>query len=112
MRMLSNDYCWSLNSGEMLDPVLPLVKSKAIGGTMILWKVKLDPFITVIPVTSTAFLPVLLNPPGSAPSVHVAIYLPTLGQERQFLDELSKLSITMDDISPLAMEILNSSSRN
>ena len=32
-------------------------------------------------------------------SIHVAIYLPTAAQDTQFLNELSNLSATLDDIS-------------
>ena len=57
-----------------------------------------DPFITVWPVTSPSFLPILFQPPGSVLSIHVAIYLPTAGQDAQFLNELSNLSSTLDEI--------------
>ena len=48
---------------------------------------------------STAFLPILFQPPGCALTIHIAVYLPTLGQESQFLDELAKLSLVMDELS-------------
>jgi hypothetical protein len=64
-----------------------------------MWKCQYDPYITLHQVQSTAFLPVLFHPPGSALSVHIAVYLPTLGKESEFLDELSKLSIVIDEIS-------------
>ena len=99
MKILSNEYLSSLNSADKHDPELPLIKSKAHGGTMVLWKQKFDPFITVFPVSTTAFLPIIFHPPGLTPSIHFAVYLPTLGQERQFLEELSKLSITIDQMS-------------
>ena len=85
---LGSDYNHSLNSEDLYDPELPLYKSKAKGGTMVLWQKWLDPYIKVIAVTSTAFLPVVLSLPGSMPSVHVALYLPTHGQDPQFVSEL------------------------
>ena len=98
MRPLSGEYLACLNSADKYDPELPLFKSKAHGGTMALWKREHDPHITVFPVSSPAFLPIVFHPPGSPISIHIAVYLPTLGQESQFLDELSKLSITMDEL--------------
>ena len=97
-RPLSSTYLYSLNSADKYDPELPLVRSKAYGGTMVLWKIQHDPFITVHPVSSTAFLPVLFHPPGSTMSIHIAVYLPTLGKEVEFVEELSKLSVTIDDL--------------
>ena len=84
---------------DKYDPELPFLQSRAHGGTLVLWKSQYDPHITLHPVHSTAFLPVLFHPPGSALSVHIAIYLPTLGKESQFLEELSKLSAVIEDIN-------------
>ena len=39
------------------------------------------------------------QPPGCALTIHIDVYLPTLGQESQFLDELAKLSLVMDELS-------------
>ena len=99
MRTLASEYFSSLNSADLFDPELPLLKSKANGGTMVLWRHKHDPFITVIPVPSTAFLPVIFHPPELVPSIHIAVYLPTMGKEMLFIDELSKLSIAIEDMS-------------
>ena len=99
LRPLSNDYSATLNSEDLYDPELPLTKSKAHGGTLILWRRKHDPFISVWPVTSSSFLPIIFHPPGSVLSVHIAIYLPTAGQDIKFIEELSKLSATLDEIS-------------
>ena len=96
---LSGTYNFALNSKDKLDPDIPLVKAKAQGGTMILWKVELDPYVAVHPVPSTAFLPVIFNPPGALKSIHIAVYLPTLGHENEFVDELSKLTHLVRDLS-------------
>ena len=78
---------------DLYDPELPLVKSKAYGGTMVLWKLCHDPFITVHHLTSSSFLPVIFSPPGSPVSVHVSIYLPTHGQDSRFMEDLSSLIV-------------------
>ena len=98
MKHFRGSYSASLNSADKYDPELPLLQSRAHGGTLVMWKCQYDPHITLHPVQSTAFLPVLFHPPGSALSVHIAVYLPTLGQENEFLDELTKLSIVIDEI--------------
>lgn len=98
MQYLRGDYCFSLNSEDKHDQELPLVTSKAHGGTMILWKQKFDPFIDVHPVSTTSFLPIIFNPPNNPASAHICIYLPTAGKEAQFMDELSSLSSVIDDI--------------
>ena len=98
MKYLSGDYCFSLNSADKFDPDLPLTKSRTHGGTMILWKIQLDPFVTVYPATSSSFLPILFHPPGSPLSIHICVYLPTLGQESQFVEEIAKLTITIEEL--------------
>ena len=98
MKYLSGDYCFSLNSEDNYDPDLPLTKSRAHGGTMILWKNHLDSFVTIYPPTSSSFLPILFHPPGCPLSVHICIYLPTLGQESQFVEEIAKLTITLEEL--------------
>ena len=66
---------------------------------MVCWKTCLDPYITPHPVSSPAFLPILFHPPGSPLSIHISVYLPTLGQEHQFMEELSKLSNIMEELA-------------
>ena len=65
---------------------------------MILWKSSLDQFITVHPVPTTSFLPIIFNHPGSPISVHIALYLPTSGQESEFVEQITLLSMTIDDL--------------
>ena len=98
MKYLHGEYKYSLNSEDVHNPDLPLSSSKAKGGTMILWKASLDPFITVHPVSSTAFLPITFNPPNASPSIHVSIYLPTHGQDSRFVQDLSSLIVCLDDL--------------
>ena len=74
---LKDIYKFSSNSADKLDPNLPLVKSKAYGGTMVLWKSSLDAFISVHQVSSSSFLPIFFHPPGTCLTIHFAVYLPT-----------------------------------
>ena len=99
MKYLRGEYCFSLNSADKYDPELPLIKSRAHGGTMILWKLHLDSFITVYPVTSSSFLPIIFQPPGSPLSIHICVYLPTLGQESQFVEEIANLTIVVEELA-------------
>ena len=106
---LQGEYNYSLNSRDKLDPELPLVKPKAIGGCMILWKLCFDPYITVHPVPSSSILPIVFNPPGTRVSVHISIYLPTHGQDEEFIEELANLAVCLDellDIHPDALVFL------
>ena len=98
IRPISHSYRVALNSVDEYDPYLPLIKSKAFGGTMVLWKTEFDPFITIHPVSSSAFLPVIFHPPNTPPTVHIAVYLPTSGKESMFMEEISKLEIVIDDL--------------
>ena len=100
-QILGQDYCCSLNSDDVYDLELPLYKSKAKGGTMILWQKWLDPFIKTIPVTTSAFLPIVLTLPASPPTVHVAIYLPTHGQDTEFVSELASLRNCLDNLNTI-----------
>ena len=92
------DYCHSLNSDDIFDTELPFIKKRSFGGTMILWKSSLDQFVTVLPKVSASFLAILFHPPGSPPSIHVSLYLPTSGKETQFIEEISKLRIYLEDL--------------
>ena len=98
VQYISHEYCYSLNSEDSTDPELPLYKSKAKGGTMLLWRKWLDPHIKVISVQSSAFLPIVLTLPDSIPSIHVSIYLPTHEQDTEFVSELAKLTNCLDNL--------------
>ena len=99
MEPLSGDYKACLNSSDRYDPELALFKSKAHGGTLILWKASLDPFITVCALTTTSFLPIVFHPPGLLPTIHIAVYLPTAGQDSLFIDELAKLNTAIEELT-------------
>ena len=99
MAPLRGDYSWELNSEDKYAEDLPMRKSKAKGGTLVLWKKKLDKYITVHPVNSPSFLPIIYSPPCYPVSAHIGLYLPTSGKESEFFDSLAELSNTIDDIT-------------
>ena len=101
---LKGEYCYYLNSADKLDGDLPLTKTKAWGGTMALWKLCYNPFVTIHPPPSTSILPLLFNPPQCSLSIHVAIYLPTSGKESQFIAEVANLSTLMYELATLYPE--------
>ena len=96
--LFHGEYCHELNSDDKHDPELPFIKNRSSGGTMILWKIALDKFVTVLPTETSSFLAVLFHPPGSPPSVQISLYLPTSGLESDFIEEISKLRMFLDDL--------------
>ena len=97
-QFFKHDYCFALNSDDLYETDLPLNTSKAKGGSMILWRRSLDPYVKIVNVTTSAFLPLLLTIPGYYPSVHVALYLPTHGQDTEFVSELANLRNCLDSL--------------
>ena len=91
-------YCHHLNSEDTFYPELALDKRHAHGGTLALWHFSLDPFITILPTTSSAVLPLLLSIPGISPSIHVGIYLPTSGRDEYFVVALSSLIAVLESV--------------
>ena len=99
MKYLKHDYCVSLNSEDLHSPDIPLVSSRAKGGTLILWRKYLDPFINIHITDTSSFLPIILELPNCTVSIHIALYLPTAGKDSEYIAELSKLRTTIDDLS-------------
>ena len=97
-RTLEVQYSYHLNSEDLLQPDLPLEQSKAKGGTLAVWKLSIDPFITVIPTSSPSVLAIAMTIPGHPIACHIGIYLPTSGQENEFLSALSCLDSCLSDI--------------
>ena len=64
---------------------------------MVLWDRDIDSHVTILPTTSSAVLPVLLDSPGFNQSIHIGIYLPTSGCEQEWSIALSTLSMVVDD---------------
>ena len=98
MTHLSDKYCCFLNCEDLYDLDAPLTKNKTYGGTMVLWKHCLDPFISIHHVSTPSILPVIFSPPTAATSVHIAIYLPTSGKENQFIEELLNLKVAIEEL--------------
>ena len=98
LQYVEGEYCWHLNSDDLSDPELPTVKSRAHGGTLMLWLKELDPYIEVINTKNTAFLPIILNMPGLRVSIHVSIYLPTHGKDSEFVADLADLRNCLDEL--------------
>ena len=88
-------FSFNLNSEDVLCPDLPLDSRKAVGGTMVMWRSKLDPYIKVLPTTSPSSLPILLSIPGLCQTAHIAVYLPTSGKEADFVTALAALDVTL-----------------
>ena len=65
---------------------------------MALWRTELDPFIKVLPTTSSAVLPLLLSLPGLCPAAHITVYLPTSGREAEFVSALGVLESCIEKI--------------
>ena len=91
-------YNFYLNSEDKFDNESPFYKNRTFGGTMALWKHGLDPHITIHPPSTTSFLPVIFSPPGSPVTVHIGVYLPTSGQENQFVEQLLELRDTAEGL--------------
>ena len=92
MELLKGDYCFTLNSDDMLDPELPLTQKRANGGTMALWKRNLDQYVTVFPSPSSSILPIVFAPPNQLPALLLTIYLPTAGRDAEFVEEITNLN--------------------
>ena len=98
MDYFRGQYTCSLNSEDLFDMELPLTNSKPKGGTMALWKLSLDPYITVHKAVSSSFLPIVLCFPNTVPTIHIALYLPTGGKDAEFIEELANLTVALDEL--------------
>ena len=63
---------------------------------MALWKSSLNPFVTILPHTSPAVLPMILDIPGLQWSIHIGIYLPTRGLEHEWVIALAALTLVLE----------------
>ena len=98
MYYFQDHYRFYLNSEDLHDHDLPMLRNKAKGGTMVMWRSHLDPFTTVPKPSSPAFLPIILKLPNLPTTIHVALYLPTAGKETEYLTELAKLKTNIIDL--------------
>ena len=60
-KVFTGKFNYFLNSEDNYDLDLPLVKLKAKGGTMALWDCKLDQYVTVLPTSTPAVLPLFVK---------------------------------------------------
>ena len=98
MEYFDGEYSASLNSEDLYDQDLPFIYNRAKGGTMVLWKSYLDPYLFVHTSESTAFLPVIIDIPNITTSIHIGLYLHTAVKEAEYLTELSKLTVALDEL--------------
>ena len=101
MAYIGDHYCAELNSDDKDDLDLPLFNNRSNGGTLVIWKKSLDKYVSVHPVTSSSFLPIIYSPPGSPVSVHIGLYLPTSGKDSEFIAEISKLQLLVEELNEL-----------
>ena len=101
MAIIGDDYWAKLNSDDRHDEELSLFQNKSHGGTMVIWKRKNYKYVTIHHIFSLSFLPIIFSPPGSPVSVHFCLFLPTSGQEAQFIDQLSQLSLVIEEIQAI-----------
>ena len=92
-------YCSYLNTDDLYDPELAMIKSRIVGGTLAMWAKHLDPYVTVHPTTTSAFTAIVLQIPGYQVSIHIVCYLPTAGREQDFVSELTNLRICLEDLT-------------
>jgi hypothetical protein len=57
--------------------------------------------IQVFPVKSTAFLPVIFSPPKHPVTIHIAVY-----KENEFVEEVAKLNVHIDNLRNLHPDAL------
>ena len=96
---LKAKYCYFLNSDDLHDPELPMVRSRLIGGTLVLWAHSLDPYVTIHPPTTSAITALILCIPGYQVTVHIAIYLPTSGRDTDFVSEITNLRVCITELA-------------
>ena len=65
---------------------------------MAMWKASMDEYITIYPVLTTSFIPIVYSPPGSPVTVHIVLYLPTSGQESDFVEQVVLLTNTIIEL--------------
>ena len=92
-------YKYFLNSEDRHDKLLSLVRCRAHGGTLVLWKKELDPYVTILDPVSSRILVLVLDQPGYQISVHITIYLTTSGNDPKFVQDLALLQETINNTS-------------
>ena len=101
MKHIQAEYSYFLNSEDLYDPEIAMVKNRTAGGTLLLWRKCLDPYVTIHLVLTTAFTPLVLKIPGVQISIHIVIYLPTHGKDAGFVSELADLRLCIEELTEL-----------
>ena len=99
MNLFKGEYSAALSSDDVYDHELPLIKNRAKGGTMVLWKKHLDQYVSALTSTSSSFLPIIFSFPDSQVTILITLYLPTAGKDIEFVEEIAKLDCLIDDLS-------------
>ena len=94
----ASQYSFFLNSEDRHDSLLSMVKSRAHGGTLAMWKKHLDPYISVLDPDSSHVLALSYEKPGLQTSIHITVYLSTAGKDNDFMKDLANLQATIDNI--------------
>ena len=95
--LFKGEYCSALSSEDIFDQELPYLR-RAKGGTMAMWKKHLDQYVSPCTGFSPSFLPLIFSPPGLATSIHIVVYLPTAGREDDFVEEIVKLNLCLNEL--------------
>ena len=98
LQPINHEYDFFLNSDDLHSPESTSNHSVSYGGTLVLWRRVLGPSLTIFPVETPAFTPLILKLPGFAVSVHIALYLPTRGRDSEFFHEIANLRLCLIDI--------------
>ena len=98
MQHIQGEYCFFLNSEDYHDPEIALVKNTTPGGTLLLWKKNLDPYVSIHPVQTSSFSPLVLKIPGCQTTVHIVLYLPTHGKDANFVSDFADLKNCLEEL--------------
>ena len=63
-----------------------------------MWKRELDPHVTVLPVDTTAFLPLKFAPPDHPVTFQFTVYLPTSSKFEEFVDCMAMIDQYVDSL--------------
>ena len=97
-RYFKGEYTTVLNSEDLHNPDLMLTTCRAKGGTIVMWQKELDPYVTAHVPESSSFLPVVIDIPGWKTMIHLATYLPTAGKETEYLEDLARMRISIEEL--------------
>ena len=97
-KYFKGEYTTVLNSEDLHNPDLMLTSTRAKGGTMVMWQKELDPYVTVHISDCSSYLPIVIDIPGQRTMIHVAAYMPTAGKEFEYIDDLAKMRVAIEEL--------------